>query len=296
MQQLASCYDLAALSYRTQLDLDKYIIPMYLEFFMGVQTLSYREENLENYYSLVNFLTPIDTLRRGVSSVLLQPLNHLSWSNLVGRDSENKIVKMQEGLLHFQIPIGEDSSFREIFFSNYYALYLLLNKNLTSKIWKNIEELEEILEFLSEKLTSKKNAHMKEKSTLVAYETLILEYFCMFKKDEYCKNGLSEPNGFNKFLYTALTTELNKIADSSYKFEHPSYKEGLEGVEIKLTNSEIRLSLKHESIRKNLKRRRNLHQSPQILKQENSVQDKSHEVDFLKISEKLGDYHFCERK
>jgi len=156
VQQLASCYDLAALSYRTQLDLDKYIIPMYLEFFMGVQTLSYREENLENYYSLVNFLTPIDTLRRGVSSVLLQPLNHLSWSNLVGRDSENKIVKMQEGILHFQIPIGEDSSFREIFFSNYYALYLLLNKNLTSKIWKNIQELEEILEFLSKKLTSKK--------------------------------------------------------------------------------------------------------------------------------------------
>ncbi|MFX4647036.1 hypothetical protein ABTB84_19980, partial [Acinetobacter baumannii] len=85
------------------------------------------------------------------------------------------------------------------FFTNYYALYLLLNKNLTSKTWKNIEELEEILEFLSKKLTSKKNAHMKEKSTLVAYEALILEYFCMFKKDEYCKDELSEPNGFNKF-------------------------------------------------------------------------------------------------
>ena len=118
----------------------------------------------------------------------------------------------------------------------------------------------------------------------------------MFKKDEYCKNGLSEPNGFNKFLYTALTTELNKIADSGYKFEHPSYKEGLEGVEIKLTNSEIRLSLKHESIRKNLERRKKLHQSPQILKQENSAQNKSHLMDFSKISEKLGDYHFCERK
>ncbi|WP_252717929.1 hypothetical protein [Acinetobacter seifertii] len=118
----------------------------------------------------------------------------------------------------------------------------------------------------------------------------------MFKKDEYCKNGLSEPNGFNKFLYTALTTELNKIADSGYKFEHPSYKEGLEGVEIKLTNSEIRLSLKHESIRKNLERRKKLHQLPQILKQENSVQDKSHVVDFLKISEKSVDYNFCERK
>ncbi|MBJ8482947.1 hypothetical protein [Acinetobacter vivianii] len=296
VQQLASCYDLAALSYRTQLDLDKYIIPMYLEFFMALQTLSYREENFEGYYVLVNFLTPIDTLKRGASSVLLQPLNHLSWSNLVGRDSENKIVEMQEGILHFQIPIGEDSSFHEIFFSNYYALYLLLNKNLTSKIWKNIEELEEILEFLSKKLTSKKNAHLKEKSTLVAYETLILEYFCTFKKDEYCKNGLSEPNGFNKFLYTALTTELNKIADSGYKFEHPSYKEGLEGVEIKLTNSEIRLSLKHESIRKNLERRKKLHQSPQILKQENSAQNKSHLVDFSKISEELGDYHFCERK
>lgn len=296
VQQLASCYDLAALSYRTQLDLDKYIISMYLEFFMGLQTLSYREENFEGYYALVNFLTPIDTLKRGASSVLLQPLNHLSWSNLVGRDSENKIVEMQEGILNFQIPIGEDSSFHEIFFTNYYALYLLLNKNLTSKTWKNIEELEEILEFLSKKLTSKKNAHMKEKSTLVAYEALILEYFCMFKKDEYCKDELSEPNGFNKFLYTALTTELNKIADSGYKFEHPSYKEGLEGVEIKLTNSEIRLSLKHESIRKNLERRKKLHQSPQILKQENSVQDKSHLVDFSKISEELGDYHFCERK
>ena len=64
VQQLASCYDLAALSYRTQLDLDKYIIPMYLEFFMGLQTLSYREENFEGYYALVNFLTPIDTLKR----------------------------------------------------------------------------------------------------------------------------------------------------------------------------------------------------------------------------------------
>jgi len=118
----------------------------------------------------------------------------------------------------------------------------------------------------------------------------------LLSQEVYCKNGLSEPNGFNKFLYTALTTELNKISNSSYKFEHPSYKEGLEGVEIKLTNSEIRLSLKHESIRKNLERRKKLHQSPQILKQENSVQDKSHLVDFYKISEKLGDYHFCERK
>ena len=269
---------------------------MYLEFSMGLQTLSYREDNLEIYYALVNFLTPIDTLKRGASSVLLQPLNHLSWSNLVGRDSENKIVEMQEGILHFQIPLGEDSSFHEIFFSNYYALYLLLNKNLTSKIWKNIDELEEILEFLSKKLTLKKNAHMKEKSTLVAYETLILEYFCIFKKDEYCKNGLSEPNGFNKFLYTTLTTELNKIPNISYKFEHPSYKEGVEGVEIKLTNSEISLSLKHESIRKNLERRKKLYQSPQILKQENSFQDKAEIVDFSKISEKLGDYHFCERK
>lgn len=293
-QQLASCYDLAALSYRTQLDLGKYLIPMYLDFSMGLQTLSYREENLQSYYALVNFITPTDTLKRGASSVLLQPLNHLSWSNLVGRNSENKIVKKQEGILHFQIPIGEDSSFHQIFFSNYYALYLLLNKNLTSKIWKHIDELEDILEFLSKKLTSKKNAHMKEKSTLVAYEALILEYFCIFKKEEYCINGLSEPNGFNKFLYTSLATEMNKISNS-YKFDHPSYKDGLEGVGIKLTNSEISLSLKHESIRKNLERRKKLHQSPQILKQENSVQDRSQIVNFSEISEKLGDYHFVQR-
>ena len=123
----------------------------------------------------------------------------------------------------------------------------------------------------------------------------MLEYFCIFKKEEYSINGLSEPNGFNKFLYTSLATEMNKISNS-YKFDHPSYKDGLEGVGIKLTNSEISLSLKHESIRKNLERRKKLYQSPQILKQENSFQDKAEIVDFSKISEKLGDYHFCERK
>ncbi len=45
-----------------------------------------------------------------------------------------------------------------------------------------------------------------------------------------------------------------------------------------------------------LREEKKLHQLPQILKQENSVQDKSHVVDFLKISEKSVDYNFCERK
>lgn len=91
VQQLASCYDLAALSYHTQLDLDKYIIPMYLELCIGLQTLPYREDNLQHYYALVNFLTPIDTLKRGASSVLLQPPNSLSWNNLKGRNKESNL-------------------------------------------------------------------------------------------------------------------------------------------------------------------------------------------------------------
>jgi hypothetical protein len=71
---------------------------------MGLQTLSYREENFEGYYALVNFLAPIDTLKRGASSVLLQPLNHISWSNLVGRDSEIKLWKYKKGSYIFKFP------------------------------------------------------------------------------------------------------------------------------------------------------------------------------------------------
>lgn len=293
IQQLASCYDLAALSYRFYLSRDKYLIPTYLEFFIGLHTLSYREDNLEDYYVLINLLTPTDTLKRGVSSVLLQPLNHLSWSDLIGRDKESKLIEIQEGILYFQIPLGQNTSFYKTFFSNYYGLYLLLNKNITSETWSYIEELQDILAFLSQKLNSKKNVHLKEKSTLVAYEALILEYFCMFKKDNYCVDGLSEPNGFNKFLCISLTGEARK-ASYRYKFFSSSYKQGLKSVDLKFANSELNLSLKHESIRKNLERRKKLYQPSQLLRKE-KLDDDSEKVDFSKIIPKLADYNFVER-
>ncbi|MDR0069524.1 hypothetical protein RFX60_20105, partial [Acinetobacter sp. 11520] len=64
---------MAALSYRTQLELEGYLIPMYLKFSIDLQTLEYSEENLQDYYFIINLLTPTDTLKRGASSVLLQP-------------------------------------------------------------------------------------------------------------------------------------------------------------------------------------------------------------------------------
>lgn len=294
IQQLASCYDLAALSYRTQLELEGYLIPMYLKFSIDLQTLEYSEENLQDYYFIINLLTPTDTLKRGASSVLLQPFKHLSWSKLTGKDNENKLIEIQEGILYFQIPVGQNISFYQAFYSNYYALYLLLNKSITAKTWNHIDELEEILDFLSIKLTSKKNAHLKEKSTLVAYEALILEYFCMFKKAQYCVKGISEPNGFNQFLYDFLANEINGLV-GIYKLSPIKYRDGLQSINLNFITDNIVLSLKHESIRKNLERRKKAYQPSQILYQENSSQDQLYQADLLKAIQMLGDYNFVER-
>ena len=288
IQKLASCYDLASLCFRMYLDRDKYLIRMYLELFTGLNTLEYREHNLQNYYFLINLVAPTDSLRRGANSVLLQPSNHLSWGNLEGRNKENKLIEIQEGILYFQIPVGQNYSFHQVFFSNYYALYLLLNKNSISNVWNHIEELEEILEFLSEKLMSKKNAHVKEKSTLVAYETLILEYFSLFKKSQYCADGLSEPNGFNKFLYDYLKSKILPIFTDA-RLASSIYREGLKSVDLGFSNAQIRVSFSHESIRKNLERRKKSQEAILLLTPEISNHKQSHEVDFSEIIKNLGD-------
>ncbi|NNG76131.1 hypothetical protein HLH10_07285 [Acinetobacter sp. ANC 4277] len=294
IQKLASGYDLASLCFRMQLDRDKYLILIYLELSIGLQTLEYREDNLQDYYLLIHLLTPSDTLRRGANSVSLKPTNHLSFGDLKGRNEGNQLVEIQEGILYFQLPVGKSYSFHQVLFSNFYALYLLLNKNLMSQAWDHIEELEEILEFLSKKLMSKKNAHQKEKSTLVDYEALILEYFCLFKKAQYCASSISEPNGFNKFLYDSLKSEDLPVS-TVYRLAPLTYREGIKSVDLEFSKAQMSVSFSHESIRKKLERRKKSHKAIILLTPEISISQQSHEVDFSDIQKNVRDDIFIER-
>lgn len=294
VQKLASCYDLASLAFRRLLNRDKYLILIYLQLCNGLQTLEHREQDLQDYYGLIHALTPAETLKRGANSVLLKPMNHLSLGNLKGQDEENRSVEIQEAILHFQLPIGKSSSFYQVLFSNFYGLYQLLNKNLMLNVMGSLEELEDILEFLSIKLNEKKNSHQKEKSTLVEYEALILEYFCLFKKEQYCEVGLSEPNGFNKFLYDVLKSE-KFIASSVCKFIPLAYRDGLKSVDLEFGNVLVNVSFNHESIRKKLERRRKNHRPTQILTPENSILEENRDADFSEVAAKLRDFEFVER-
>ena len=158
----------------------------------------------------------------------------------------------------------------------------------------SLEELEDILEFLSIKLNEKKNSHQKEKSTLVEYEALILEYFCLFKKEQYCEVGLSEPNGFNKFLYDVLKSE-KFIASSVCKFIPLAYRDGLKSVDLEFGNVLVNVSFNHESIRKKLERRRKNQRPTQILTPENSILEENRDADFSEVAAKLRDFEFVER-
>ncbi len=116
----------------------------------------------------------------------------------------------------------------------------------------------------------------------------------MFKKAQYCVKGISEPNGFNQFLYDFLANEINGLV-GIYKLSPIKYRDGLQSINLNFITDNIVLSLKHESIRKNLERRKKAYQPSQILYQENSSQDQLYQADLLKAIQMLGDYNFVER-
>lgn len=295
VQKLASCYDLASLAFRMLFNRDKYLILIYLQLCNGLQTLEHRGQALQDYYGLIHALTPAETLKRGANSVLLKPVNNLSLGRLKGKDEENQSVEIQEAILCFQLPIGKSRSFYQVLFSNFYGLYQLLNQNLESNVLDYLDELEGILEFLSIKLNEKKNSHQKEKSTLVEYEALILEYFCLFKKEQYCEVvGLSEPNGFNKFLYEMLKSE-KFMASSVCKFTSLAYRDGLKSVDLEFGNVPVNVSFNHESIRKKLERRRKTYRPMQILTPEINISESNCDVDYSEVVTKLWDFDFVER-
>lgn len=294
VQKLASCYDLASLAFRMLFNRDKYLILIYLQLCNGLQTLEYSEQALQDYYGLIHALTPAETLKRGANSILLKPINHLSLGVLKGKNEENQYIEVQEAILYFQLPLGKSRSFYQVLFSNFYGLYQLLNQNLKSNVLNHLDELEDILEFLSIKLNEKKNAHQKEKSTLVEYEALILEYFCLFKKEQYCEVGLSEPNGFNKFLYEILKPE-KSIAPSVYKFTPLVYKDGLKSLNLEFGSLPVKVSFSHESIRKKLERWRKNYIPMQILTPEINISESNCDLDYSDVATKLWDFDFVER-
>lgn len=294
VQKLASCYDLASLAFRMLFNRDKYLILIYLQLCNGLQTLEHKGQALQYYYGLIHALTPAETLKRGANSVLLKPANHLSLGRLKGKDEENKSVEIQEAILYFQLPIGKSRSFYQVLFSNFYGLYQLLNQNLKSNVLDYLDELENILEFLTIKLNEKKNSHQKEKSTLVEYEALILEYFCLFKKEQYCEVGLSEPNGFNKFLYEVLKFEKSRVS-SIYKFTPLVYKNGLKSLNLEFGSLPVKVSFNYESIRKKLERWKKTYIPMQILTPEINISESNCDLDYSDVATKLWDFDFVEK-
>ena len=91
---LRDIYDLAALSFRMQFDPLKFLMPLCLEFYTTFSRSPLQQESLTHYHALINFLTPLDTLRKDQNRVWAQPKNKLTQRVLSGEDIDGSAATM----------------------------------------------------------------------------------------------------------------------------------------------------------------------------------------------------------
>lgn len=294
---LRDIYDLAALSFRMQFDPLKFLMPLCLEFYTTFSRSPLQQESLTHYHALINFLTPLNTLRKDQNKVWAQPKNKLTQRVLNGEEVDGNAATIPEIKLTFEVTLDKGFSFYDAMYFSLLDVHNILWRQLSEdnleRIPFQLEQLSNTIEFLSDKTTYADTRHPKEKSLTVSFQSLFLHYFKKFKETEFCTNrSMSLPNGFNQFLYDLLNVKEQKSC-YHYKLILDKHMNNIKKIDLLYAANIKILSFSYDPIKKALENRIKDVDLPQIIKQpdiETGV------VDFSKILEKLGDYHFVERK
>lgn len=294
---LRDIYDLAALSFRMQFDPLKFLMPLCLEFYTTFSRSPLQQESLTHYHALINFLTPLNTLRKDQNKVWAQPKNKLAQRVLNGEEVDGNAATIPEIKLTFEVTLNKGFSFYDAMYFSLLDVHNILWRQLSEdnleRIPFQLEQLSNTIEFLSDKTTYTDTRHPKEKSLTVSFQSLILHYFNKFKEVEYRSNkAVTIPNSFIRFLYDLLNLKEQKSC-YHYKLILDKHLNNIKKIDLLYAANIKILSFSYDPIKKALENRIKDVDLPQIIKQpdvETGV------VDFSKILEKLGDYHFVERK
>lgn len=293
---LTDIYDLAALSFRMQFDPLKFLMPLCLEFHTTFSRLPFQHESLIHYHSLINFLTPLDTLRKDQNKVWAQPKNKLAQRILNGEEIDENTATIPEIKLTFQVALDKGLSFYDAMYFSLLDVHSILGRQLSEGNLEHIpfqlEQLTNMIEFLSDKTTKVQTRHPKEKSLIVSFQSLILHYFNFFKEMEYrAHKKVTIPNSFNQFLYDLLNLKEHKNY-YHYKLNPTHYRNDSDKIDILYSTHMEDLYFSYDPIKKALKNRIKQVDYPQILRQPN-LQTEVINLSSLIKSEK--DFTFVER-
>ena len=293
---LRDIYDLAALSFRMQFDPLKFLMPLCLEFHTTFSHLPLHPESLTHYHALINFLTPLDTLRKDQNKVWAQPKNKLTQRVLNGEEVDGSAATIPEIKLTFQVTLDKGFSFYDAMYFSLLDVHNILWRQLgednLERIPFQLEQLSNTIEFLSDKTTYADTRHPKEKSLTVSFQSLILHYFNKFKEVEYRSNkAVTIPNGFNQFLYDLLNVKEQK-SRYHYKFILDKNMNNIKKIDILYAANIKILTFSYDPIKKALENRIKNVDFPQIIRQPNL---QTEVIDLSKLVKSEEDFPFFER-
>lgn len=274
----------------------KFLMPLCLEFHTTFSRLPFQHESLIHYHSLINFLTPLDTLRKDQNKVWAQPKNKLAQRILNGEKIDENTATIPEIKLTFQVALDKGLSFYDAMYFSLLDVHSILGRQLSEGNLEHIpfqlEQLTNMIEFLSDKTTKVQTRHPKEKSLIVSFQSLILHYFNFFKEMEYrAHKKVTIPNSFNQFLCDLLNLKEHKNY-YHYKLNPTNYRNDSDKIDILYSTNVEDLSFSYDPIKKALKNRIKQVDYPQILRQPN-LQTEVINLSSLIKSEK--DFTFVER-
>lgn len=293
---LRDIYDLAALSFRMQFEPLKFLMPLCLEFHTTFSHLPLHPESLTHYHALINFLTPLDTLRKDQNKVWAQPKNKLTQRVLNGEEVDGSAATVPEVKLTFQVTLDKGFSFYDAMYFSLLDVHNILWRQLSEdnleRIPFQLEQLSNTIEFLSDKTTYADTRHPKEKSLTVSFQSLILHYFNKFKEVEYRSNkAVTIPNSFIRFLYDLLNLKEQKSC-YHYKLNPVKCMSDTHKVDILYMAEIEELSFTYDPIKKALKNRIKHVDFPQIIRQPNL---QTEVIDLSKLVKSEEDFPFFER-
>ena len=128
---LRDIYDLAALSFRMQFEPLKFLMPLCLEFHTTFSRSPLQQASLTHYHALINFLTPLDTLRKDQNKVWAQPKNKLAQRILNGEEIDESATTIPEIKLTFQVALDKGLSFYDAMYFSLLDVHSILGRQLS---------------------------------------------------------------------------------------------------------------------------------------------------------------------